>query len=288
MLNCRVKNIDNYLHRKRESLTLITNSIIPNVLTIAGSDSSGGAGIQADIKTFTALKVYGASVITNVTAQNTLGVQDNYPLPCETIAQQLDSVLSDIGINVVKVGMLFSSHIIDLVAERLSYYNLDKIIIDPVMISSSGKALLESNAIDALREHLLPRASVITPNIPEAARLLDISIENIQQDLVASAKQLSEIYGNAILLKGGHLEGRSCIDTLWYQGQYQQFENPRVNTQNTHGTGCTLASAVSAYLARGLALPDAVNNAVSFTHQALEQANRLNVGSGHGPLNHLI
>jgi len=258
----------------------------PNVLTIAGSDSSGGAGIQADLKTFAALGAYGSSVITNVTAQNSLGITQVHPLPLEVIESQLSSVLNDTEIKAVKIGMLNTPDIIELVASILKTFQPKILVIDPVMISTSGKRLLDKNAVDFLVDKLFPIATLITPNIPEAAALLNMPENWITENLSQSAKSLSP--GRAVLVKGGHLYGSSCIDTLWDGESIIEYRKDRIDTLNTHGTGCTLSSAIAAFMAHGECLDNAVNLASNYVHNAIKSAYKLNVGSGPGPLNHFF
>lgn len=259
----------------------------PNVLTIAGSDSSGGAGIQADIKTFSALGVYSASVITNITAQNTCGIDSIFTLPSEQVHAQLKSVFEDISIDAVKVGMLYNTEIIQLMSNILQKYQPEHIVIDPVLISTSGNTLLDDAAIESLSEKLFPLASIITPNLPEASRLLNLKSDiKANDDIKAAAQNLDRYKSKAVLIKGGHLEGDHCIDTLWDGVKITQFTNLKVNTKNTHGTGCTLSSAITAYLALGLELEEAVLHASHYLHGAIQHADALNVGLGHGPVNH--
>ena len=273
-----------------------------NVLTIAGSDSSGGAGIQADLKTFEALNTYGASVITSITAQNTLGVQAVYDLPAEMISKQLNSVFSDITFSAIKIGMLKNQSFIKIIADKLKSLSPNIIILDPVMVSTSGHSLLDDDAIFSLTDQLFPLADLITPNIPEAAALLGKEKSWVENNLNAACNQLLETYSlKAVLLKGGHLTGDVCVDTLaWtaeFNGQhtkannegslqYRTFNYTKISTKNTHGTGCTLSSAIAAFMAQGEPLEKAVMNAGEFLQAALRTANLQNVGSGNGPVNH--
>lgn len=253
-------------------------------MTIAGSDSGGGAGIQADLKTFQELGVFGTSAITAITAQNTLGVQGVYPLTLEAIGQQIDSVLSDIGTNAVKTGMLFSADIIRLVAEKLNRYGPYPLVVDPVMIAKGGAALLQTEAVEALRQHLLPIATVITPNVPEACALLGTeSIGDIGQ-MTEAARRLHQFGPRYVFLKGGHLDGDEAVDVLFDGNEAILFRSPRIRTRHTHGTGCTTASAIAAGLAKQLPMAEAVSEAKRFITAAI--AASLNIGQGIGPTNH--
>lgn len=258
----------------------------PIALTIAGSDSSGGAGIQADIKTFSALGVYAASVVTAVTAQNTQGVQTCQHLPVELIEAQLNSVFSDMTINTVKIGMLGSAATIEAVARAINYFNIKNVIIDPVMVSSSGNRLLESTATTVLTNKLFPLARLITPNLPEAAVLLDDLESNCADDMGATIQRLKCFGATAILLKGGHLEGLFCHDLLLNGNKITQFSHEKVETRNTHGTGCTLSSAICAELAKGASLDEAVLSANRYLQAALLAAKDFHIGMGHGPVHH--
>lgn len=266
-----------------------------NVLTIAGSDSSGGAGIQADLKTFEALNLYGASVITSITAQNTCGVQEVYDLPDWIVSSQLESVLSDIAFSAIKIGMLKTKDYIHIVANRLAALKIP-IVLDPVMMSSSGRRLLDQEATSCMIDFLFPLTTLITPNIPEAAILLKKDEKWVMSHLRETATQLLTDYPlNAVLLKGGHLDSNNCIDTLAVKDysfekvtkvKIKQLSYPRLSSINTHGTGCTLASAISAYLAQGNPLECSIEMAGQFLQQALKTANLQSVGKGTGPLNH--
>jgi len=261
-------------------------SSIPNVLTIAGSDSSGGAGIQADLKTFSALKVYGTSIITNITAQNTQGIRDIYTLPIKIIKSQLKSVFEDIDIAAVKVGMLHSIEIIELVSEMLCYYKPNNIVLDPVLISSSGRPLLQKDALSLMKRDLFPLATMITPNIPEAISILGLDQEIEPAEMETFSKSLLQFGSKSVLLKGGHLKGETCIDVLSEKDQTYNFSHARVASKNTHGTGCTLSSAISANLAKGSSLKQSVQAANNYTFNAIKNADKLNVGLGTGPLFH--
>jgi len=255
----------------------------PCALTIAGSDSGGGAGIQADLKTFAALGVYGASVITAVTAQNTRGVRAVHDIPLPVVAAQLDAVLEDISFAAVKIGMLSSVEIVATVADRLRAHSIKTIVLDPVMVAKSGDALLHDDAVQALIQHLFPLATIITPNLPEAARLL---IRAQIEDTEEAARALLAFGPGAVLLKGGHAEDNELEDLLLVRGEGApyRFRHPRLDTANTHGTGCSLSSAITAELARELALPAAVEAAIDWLQGAIAHAWPL--GGGHGPVHH--
>jgi hydroxymethylpyrimidine/phosphomethylpyrimidine kinase len=255
-------------------------------LTIAGSDSGGGAGIQADLKTFSALGVYGASVITALTAQNTKGVAGIHDVPPEFVADQIDTVFADLVVDAVKIGMLAHADIIDAVARGLDRNTARNIVVDPVMIAASGDRLLRADAIEALRRELMPRALLITPNLPEAAALLGTGIATDEAVMRAQAELLLTAGAKAVLIKGGHGQGPESVDLLVDQTGAMRFAAARHATRNTHGTGCTLSSAIAAGLARGLALADAVREAKAYVTAAIASADRLSVGGGRGPLHH--
>jgi len=255
--------------------------MVAKALTIAGSDSGGGAGIQADLKAFSALGVYGSSVITAVTAQNTKAVTAVAAIEPDVISAQIDAVLDDIDIGAIKIGMLFSAEIIQTVADHLASYS-GPIVLDPVMIAKSGDALLQDDAVAALIDCLLPRATVVTPNLPELARLADS-----KSDPLAQAEALLSSGANAILIKGGHAEGETCVDQLVQSDEEPLFlSKPRLDTPNTHGTGCTLSSAIAAELAKGNSLKDATRAAHGYLHTAIARADALGVSGGHGPVHH--
>ena len=266
--------------------------MIANVLTIAGSDSGGGAGIQADLKTFAALGTYGACVITALTAQNTRTVTAIHDVPPDFVGTQLDAVFDDIRISAVKIGMLSRPEVIAVVAERLQHYGAERIVLDPVMVAKSGDRLLQPDAVAALREKLLPLASVITPNLPEAGVLLDREPPTDQASMVEAAAALRALGPRAVLLKGGHLEGDESIDVLddgddsGHGGKPEILSAPRIATANTHGTGCTLSAAIAALLGRGLPLRSAVARAKVYISAAIQAADQLDVGHGHGPVHH--
>ena len=261
---------------------------IPVALTIAGSDSSGGAGIQADLKTFTALGVYGASVLTALTAQNTRGVDAVHPVPPDFVTAQLSSVFSDLTVGAAKTGMLANAAIIHAVVDALERRPEIPLVCDPVMIATSGDVLLEPEAISALKERLIPRAALITPNIPEAARLLDTDEANDIDEMVRQGKSLLALGCGAVLVKGGHGTGAMATDLLVHPGGVLPLEAPRIETHNTHGTGCTLSAAIAAYLADGEPLESAVRRAKHFVWQALEAGSALKIGGGSGPVDHLF
>ena len=256
----------------------------PIALTIAGSDSGGGAGIQADLKTFSALGVYGASVVTALTAQNTRAVTAVHEAPPELVAAQIEAVFDDLSISAVKIGMLSSPEIIEVVARSLDGRDVP-IVLDPVMVAKSGDALLQDNAVATLRDLLVPMAKVLTPNLPEAARLLDTPVAaQGDEDL---ARRLLDLGPEAVLLKGGHGVGDTCVDLLVQRGgDVWEFTAPRVPTTNTHGTGCTLSAAISAGLASGHAVQEAVRLAHEYLQGAIHAADTLAIGRGNGPVHH--
>jgi hydroxymethylpyrimidine/phosphomethylpyrimidine kinase len=261
--------------------------LIPNVLTIAGSDSGGGAGIQADLKTFSALGAYGASVITALTAQNTRAVSAIHDVPPAFVSAQMDAVFEDIEFAAVKIGMLSRPAIIEAVAEGLRHSRAQNVVLDPVMVAKSGDRLLHEDAVAALRHHLLPLATVITPNLPEAAVLLDREEVEDEAGMIEAAALLRDLGPQAVLLKGGHLaKGTSSVDVLDDGAEPLTLAAPRIATANTHGTGCTLSSAIAALLARGLSLREAVREAKVYVTAAIQAADRLKVGHGHGPVHH--
>jgi hydroxymethylpyrimidine/phosphomethylpyrimidine kinase len=258
----------------------------PIAVTIAGSDSGGGAGIQADLKTFSALGVYGASVITALTAQNTRGVRAIHDVPPPFIAEQIDAVFSDLAVNAVKIGMLSRPKAIEAVAAGLERWKQTKVVLDPVMIAASGDRLLAPEAVDVLRRVLIPRTLVITPNLPEAAALLDAPLARNEADMREQAKRLLGLGCHAVLLKGGHAEGPESIDVLIEATTEARLAAERVATENTHGTGCTLSSAIAAGLAKGQDLATSVRKAKDYVTAAIAAADRIKVGSGHGPTHH--
>ena len=262
----------------------------PRLLTIAGSDSGGGAGIQADLKTFAAHGAYGMSVIAALTAQNTREVRAVHEVPPEMVAAQIDAVLEDIGADAIKIGMLSSAGIIRAVADRLGVHLQGKavpVVLDPVMIAKSGDRLLRADAIEALVKRLLPLATLVTPNIPELKALTGLSVRNEEERLFAA--QILAMIGPAVLVKGGHAEGEEVVDLLLERdGRVHRFVHPRLHTPSTHGTGCTLSSAIAARLGAGEELPRAVAGAIDYLSGALAAAYPLGAGDGHGPVNHLF
>lgn len=254
-------------------------------LTIAGSDSGGGAGIQADLKTFSALGVYGTSAITAITAQNTRGVVAVEPVSPGMVSAQITAVLNDIAVDAVKIGMLFSAEIVASVAEALQRYD-GPVVLDPVMVAKSGDRLLDDEAIAATTALLLPRADLLTPNLPEAARLLGGDCANGAAEIEAQGRAILELGARAVLMKGGHAEGPACIDRLISPQGNIAIEAPRLSTRNTHGTGCSLSSAIAAELAKGRDLGGAVRRAQAWLHDAIAAADRLGIGSGNGPVHH--
>ena len=259
---------------------------IPIALTIAGSDSSGGAGIQADLKTFAACGVYGASVIAALTAQNTQGVTAIHQVPPEFITAQIDAVFSDLDVRAVKIGMVSHRAAIEAIAAGLERWSGGQVVVDPVMVATSGDRLLAADAIDALRKLLIPRAALITPNLPEAAALLDAPVAQLERDIVDQGERLLALGCAAVLIKGGHGEGAESTDYLIGKGGVITLAAPRIATRNTHGTGCTLSSAIAAGLAKGESLETSVRQAKVYITAAIAAADRLNVGRGHGPVHH--
>ena len=259
------------------------------VLTIAGSDSGGGAGIQADLKTISANRCYGMSVITALTAQNTLGVTAIHAVPVDFVAAQMDAVLSDIGADAVKIGMLFSPELIRTVADGLRRHGAKNIVLDPVMVAQSGDKLLQDEAVAAIKEHLIPLADLITPNLPEASVLLDREITS-EADLSAAATDLAAMGAGNVLIKGGHLESENSDDCL-YLGDEKRLvtlAGERVVTRNNHGTGCTLSSAIAAYLARGEDMETAVRLGKDYITGAIQAGAAYEIGRGNGPVHHFF
>ena len=251
-------------------------------MTIAGSDSGGGAGIQADLKTFAALGVYGASALTAITAQNTVGVTAVHEIPTDIITAQIDAVLDDIGADAVKTGMLSSSPIIECVSQAVQRHQVQRLVVDPVMVAKSGDSLLREDAIDSLRSLLLPLAAVVTPNIPEAEALTSRAITS-PDDARVAAREIVNMGCRSVVVKGGHLDGPAT--DLFFDGvAFREFTSARIDTKNTHGTGCTFASAVAAGLARGMTPADAVALAKEYVTEAIRHS--FPIGQGHGPLNH--
>ena len=260
----------------------IFNMKMKTALTIAGSDCSGGAGIQADLKTMTMNGVYAMSAITALTAQNTTGVRAIQESTPEFLKQQLDAVFEDIFPDAVKIGMVASSELICVIADRLRYYNAKNVVIDPVMVASAGSSLIKQNAVQTLINELLPISTLVTPNIPEAQVLSGMTIKN-KEDMIAAAKQIGDSYSCAVLLKGGH-SINDANDLLYANGELIWFEGKRIKNPNTHGTGCTLSSAITSNLAKGFTLAESIQRAKDYISGAL--AAMLDLGKGSGPMNH--
>ncbi len=257
------------------------------VLTIAGSDSGGGAGVNADIKAVSACGCYAASAVTAVTVQNTLGVKTVHDIPPEIISGQIHAVLSDIGADSVKIGMLSKKETVSIVASTLKNYGIKNIVLDPVMVSTSGHSLLKEDAVETMIKELFPIVRIITPNIPEAEMLLSEKISD-QKDTEKFAEKLSQIAGNSVLLKAGHFSDKILSD-VFYNAETKQithFDNERVITENSHGTGCSLSSALAAFLAKGLSMECAVENAENYLRNALKEGAAYKLGGGHGPVKH--
>ncbi|MDI2090182.1 bifunctional hydroxymethylpyrimidine kinase/phosphomethylpyrimidine kinase [Commensalibacter oyaizuii] len=259
--------------------------MIKNILTIAGTDPSGGAGIQADMKVFSAFGTYAMSVITAVVAQNTMGVRSYRDMDANFVGEQIDVVFEDIHVDAVKIGMLSNADIVNVVASKLKYYSVKNIVLDPVMVAKSGDSLINEAAIHAIREQLLPLVTIITPNIPEACVLLKKKDTISIDEMLENAQQLLQFKSQWVLLKGGHLEGNICKDVLCNTDEYYEFTNERLITKNDHGTGCTLSSAITALLST-TTVPKAVEKAKNYLSQALKASSQLSVGHGHGPLHH--
>lgn len=257
------------------------------VLTIAGSDSGGGAGIQADIKTISAMGCYAASAITAITVQNTLGVQAVHPIPLEILKGQIEAVLLDIGADAIKIGMLHSSEAVNIIADTIEKYNITNVVLDPVMVSTSGHKLIEEDAIEAIKSRLISLTRVITPNIPEAEILADCLISG-EQDFDKVARKLSDNGNVSVLLKAGHLDGECLVDYFYNaeNGIMTKLPSKRVQTRNTHGTGCTLSSAFAAALAKGEELTTAAKSAKRYIEQAIYAGANQSIGNGFGPVNH--
>ncbi|HNR31082.1 MAG TPA: bifunctional hydroxymethylpyrimidine kinase/phosphomethylpyrimidine kinase [Candidatus Hydrogenedentes bacterium] len=257
---------------------------LPRVMTIAGSDSGGGAGIEADLKTFTVLGCYGMAAVTAVTSQNTQGVFGIHEVPPEEVGRQIRVVLEDIGADAVKTGMLASAPIIEAVAAELRRFDTKNVVVDPVMVAKSGDALLHETARDALVRRLLPLAIVVTPNVPEAEALSGLRIAS-EAELRRAAERVHALGPRYVLMKGGHLEGPEAVDYLYDGRTLERFAAPRFDTPHTHGTGCTYASAIAAWLARGESVPEAVRRAKDYVTGAIRH--HIPIGRGRGPLNHL-
>lgn len=255
-------------------------------LTIAGSDSSGGAGIQADLKSFSALGAYAASVITALTAQNTQGVQGVFAVPPDFVSAQIDSVFSDLNVRAVKIGMLATSDVIRAVASGLDRWAAQSIVLDPVMVAQSGDPLIADEAVSTLKAVLMPRAVLITPNLPEAARLTGLAMAESEDAMILQGRALIASGAQAVLMKGGHGSGPESIDLLITASGIVRLVAPRFSTRNTHGTGCSLSSAIAAHLARGFALEDAVKRSKAWLSAAIAHADTLSIGHGAGPVHH--
>lgn len=251
-------------------------------LTIAGSDSGGGAGIQADLKSFSANGVFGMSVITAITAQNTFGVTDVFDLPLSIINSQIDAIFADMGADAVKTGMLSSSEIVITVSEAVKKHNIKNLVVDPVMISKGGSKLLRTEAVETIKKYLIPLAKVITPNIPEAEELLGRKIDNYEK----AVEDLLKLGCESVILKGGHSGGPESCDILFDGVNLVYMNESRIFTKNTHGTGCTYASAVAAWLAKGCDVREAALEAKKYITEAILNADKMEVGGGHGPVNH--
>lgn len=259
-------------------------------LTIATSDSGGGAGIQADLKAFSAMGCYGMSALAALTAQNTTAVTGIHALPTEFVAKQIDTVIEDLGVDAVKIGMLFNSEIIDTVADRLQDHGIENIVVDPVMVAKSGAKLIEDNAIYTLKKHLFPLSKNITPNLPEAETLLNTKIED-RSHMESAARKLLEYGPESVLLKGGHFSEENSVDCLVLSepeegNDIYWYVSERIHTKNTHGTGCTLSSAIAAGLAKGLPLSQSVREAKDYITGAIKAGSEYKIGEGHGPLHH--
>ncbi|HEV2128795.1 MAG TPA: bifunctional hydroxymethylpyrimidine kinase/phosphomethylpyrimidine kinase [Thermomicrobiales bacterium] len=260
---------------------------VPVMLTVAGSDPSGGAGVQADLKTATTLGVYGGAVITSLTAQNTTGVSGVLPVSASFVVEQYVSVVTDLNVSAVKIGMLGTADVAQALAEALRQHPVPAVVLDPVMVATSGDRLVPDDTVDAIRQHLLPLATLITPNLPEAAALLERELSHDEKAMAAAALALQEAGANAVLVKGGHLAGDTSNDVLADSDGLTWFRSHRIETANTHGTGCTLSTAIASFLTYPLPLRDAVRHAKNYLTEALEAGSRQRLGSGRGPVDHL-
>jgi hydroxymethylpyrimidine/phosphomethylpyrimidine kinase len=273
--------------RRQALFGLVSASMtIPIAVTIAGSDSSGGAGIQADLKSFAACGVYGASVITALTAQNTKGVSAIHPVPAEFVTAQIDAVFGDLAVKAVKIGMVAQRDVIAAICAGLDRWKPDNVVLDPVMVATSGDRLIDDDCIEALRTNLIPRARIITPNLPEAAALLDEAVATSACEMESQGRRLLALGCGAVLIKGGHGHGPMSTDYLFSGDAIVILKAPRIVTSNTHGTGCSLSSAIAAGLAKGEDLGTAVGVAKQWVSAAIAAADRLEVGHGHGPIHH--
>jgi hydroxymethylpyrimidine/phosphomethylpyrimidine kinase len=258
----------------------------PIAVSIAGSDSGAGAGIQADLKTFAALGVYGATIVTALTAQNTRGVSGIHDVPPEFVTAQMDAVFSDLAVGAVKIGMLSHPIAIAAVAAGLDRHHQTKVVLDPVMAATSGDRLLASDAVEVLRRELIPRALIVTPNLPEAAALLDTPLASSESMMREQGERLLTLGAKAVLIKGGHADGAESVDLLIEPTAVARFATERIATKNTHGTGCTLSAAIAAGLAKGLSLTESLRDAKAYVTAAIAAADRLHIGSGNGPVHH--
>ena len=260
----------------------------PSVLTIAGSDSGGGAGIHADLKTFSALGCYGTSAITAVTVQNTCGVRGIHSIPPSIVQDQIRAVMDDIKPAAIKIGMVHSAELARAIAQTLQEYSYVPVVLDPVMVATSGDKLIEDSTIEILRKELFPLAKIVTPNLDEAQILSGMLIKNLER-MKAAAQKIMESGCGSVLVKGGHLKGAMLYDVLLRQdGTQRVFESPFIESKNTHGTGCTLSSAIAAHLARGMDLEEALQHSKNYIQQAIESGKEVQTGAGHGPLNHFF
>lgn len=260
--------------------------MIPNVLTIAGVDPSGGAGVLADLKAFSALNAYGMGVIAALTAQNTQGVTGVHPVPVDFIAQQIDTLFADVRVDAVKLGMLGTAEITRTVADALRRHRVKRLVVDPVMVAKSGHHLLAREAVEALRTEIFPLAEVLTPNIPEAETLLGCAPIRTPDDMRRAARELRALGPRIVMVKGGHLDGAESIDIVDDGDTQTELRAPRVTTKNTHGTGCTLSAAIAALLPQRATPLDAIRDAKDYLTHAIEASEKLSVGSGHGPVHH--
>jgi len=260
--------------------------VLARVLTIAGSDSGGGAGIQADLKTFSAFGVYGMTVITALTAQNTLGVQKVQVVEAEMVGAQIDAVVEDIGVDAAKTGMLANAEIIELVADKIAEHRLERLVVDPVMVAKGGHPLLEKDAISVMRRKLLPQTLVLTPNLPEAEVLVGKRLET-EDEVMEAARVLADMGPRVVVIKGGHFRHEAAaVDLVYLDGSLRKLTAPRYKTRNTHGTGCTFSAAVAAELGKGSDVETALGLAKAFITRAISEA--LDLGSGYGPTNHMV
>ena len=264
----------------------MSHSKIPNLLTIAGTDPSGGAGIQADLKAFSALGAYGMSVVTALVAQNTRGVDFVHAVPVDFVAAQIDSVFADVRVDALKIGMVHTADIAEVIVDRLQRYEAANIVLDPVMVAKSGDRLLDDAAIETVRDRLLPIATVVTPNLPEAGVLLGRDAPMALDAMLDAVRALHDLGPSHVLLKGGHLDGATSSDLLFDGKDVIELKATRMATKNTHGTGCTLSAAIAALLPRHSSVEDAVKEAKSYITDAIRESGKLDVGHGHGPVHH--